>query len=447
MHTIFDAVNRILSPLTVLLLSGVGIYLSVGTRFFQFRRFGKVLQSTVGGLISRKSNQAAKNGITPFQAVSTALAGTLGTGNIVGVSTALVSGGAGAVFWMVLSAFFGMITKYAEVLLAIEFQRKDREGNLRGGPMYYMQSGLGLPKMGAAFAVLCMIASFGVGNMVQANAIAESFSTAFGCSKLLTGLALAALIAIVTFGGTRGIAKICAGVVPFMAILYLGACLTVLIIRVDRIPQAVAEIFTSAFGWQAAGGGLLGYTVANAVRFGISRGIFTNEAGLGSAPIAHGSAHAESSVGQGMWGIFEVFLDTVVICSLTALVVLTSDRMHEGLNGAALTAAAFSSALGSVATPFLAISIFFFALSSMLGWYYYGQCSLAYLSADQRFTTLYRIGYPIAAVVGSGISLQTVWAASDTLNLLMFLPNIIAVLLLSKRVFARTAEYDRRKKK
>jgi len=447
MLAFLEQINSFFSPAMTVLLLIAGSFFSIGTRFFQFRRFGRVWQETIGSLFHPKRDQTAKSGITPFQAVSTALAGTLGTGNIVGVATAIVSGGPGAIFWMVVSAFFGMITKYAEVLLAVAYQKKDKKGQLWGGPMYYIRDGLQMPHLAGAFAVICVLASFGVGNMVQANSISDAVSSAFGISKPLVGGMIAVVVAIAAFGGVKAIAKTCEKLVPFMAIFYLGACLVVIGVHFERLPEAISTIFSSAFGFRAAGGGFLGYAMLNAIRFGVSRGIFTNEAGLGSAPIAHGSAQAESSVKQGMWGIFEVFLDTVVTCTLTALVILTSGVWESGLDGAGLTAAAFSSVLGKAAGGFLAISILFFALSSILGWYYYGCCCLTYLSAGKSILLCYQICYCLAAVVGASVQLQIVWAVSDTLNLLMFLPNMLAVLLLSKTVFQKTREDEEEKKK
>lgn len=438
--------NAVFSLLTVILLLMAGAYLSIGTRFFQLRRFGSVLKGTLGSLLSRKNSKKEAGGFTPFQAVSTALAGTLGTGNIVGVATAIVSGGPGAVFWMVASAFLGMITKYAEVLLAVEYQEKDKAGQLKGGPMYYIQKGLQLPWLAAIFALLCLLASFGVGNMVQSNSISEAFASAFGLSKPLVGVVVAVAVGLVAFGGMKSIAKLCEKLVPFMAVFYLGACLFVIGVNIQKIPDAVSLVFSSAFGFRAAGGGLLGYTVANAMRFGVSRGLFTNEAGLGSAPIAHGSAQAESPVKQGMWGVFEVFFDTVATCSLTALVILTSGLWDSGLDGAALTTAAFASVLGDYAAGFLAISILLFAISSIVGWYYYGCCCLEYLSDSKKLLRVYQAAFFVSIIIGASLHLQIVWLASDTLNLLMFLPNMVAVLLLSGVVFRRTKEYETQKK-
>lgn len=437
-----EKINIYLTPVMVILLLATGFYLSFGTRFFQLRRLGQVLSTTIGSLFSRSRKKKTRDGITPFQAVSTALAGTLGTGNIVGVATAIVSGGPGAIFWMIVSAFFGMITKYAEVLLAIEYQIKDRSGILRGGPMYYMKNGLQMPRLAALFAVVCLLASFGVGNMVQSHSVAEALNAAFGLSKPLVGLAVAVIVSLAAFSGIRSIAKFCEKLVPFMALFYLGACLFAIGVNAERLPEAVSLIMTSAFRPRAAGGGVLGYTVSNAIRFGVTRGIFTNEAGLGSAPIAHGSAEAESSVKQGMWGIFEVFFDTVVMCTLTTLVILTSGLWDSGLNGAALTTAAFSSATGRFATGFIAVSVLFFAVSSILGWYCYGSGCLAYLSSDKRLLRLYQLLFFLAAAIGSVVRLPFVWALSDTLNLMMLLPNTAAILLLSKTVFRRTKEWE-----
>lgn len=442
-----EKINAYLTPAMVIALLAAGLYLSFGTRFFQFRRLGQALRATVGSLFTHGRRKEAKDGITPFQAVSTALAGTLGTGNIVGVATAIVSGGPGAIFWMIVSAFFGMIIKYAEVLLAVEYQIKDQNGSLRGGPMYYIKNGLHMPKLAALFAVVCLLASFGVGNMVQSHSVSDALHSAFGLSKPLVGLVVAVIVSFAAFSGIKSIAKICEKLVPFMALFYLGACLFVISANAQKLPQALSLIVTSAFHFRAAGSGILGYTVANAIRFGVTRGIFTNEAGLGSAPIAHGSAEAESPAKQGLWGIFEVFFDTVVMCTLTTLVILTSGLWDSGLNGAALTTAAFSSVTGQFAAGFIAISIFFFAISSILGWYCYGSSCLSYLSSGKKLLRLYQALFFLAVIAGSVIRLPFVWAISDTLNLLMFLPNMTAVLLLSKTVFRRTKEWEQTKNK
>ena len=435
-----EKINAILSPIMMVLLIVAGFWLSVGTRFFQFRRFGTVMKETAGSLFSHRKHRKVCDGITPFQAVSTALAGTLGTGNIVGVATAIVSGGPGAIFWMVVSAFLGMITKYAEVLLAVEYQIKDRNGLLRGGPMYYMKNGLGKPWLGMVFAALCVLASFGIGNMVQANSVSGALQAAFGIPKPLTGVVIAVIVALAAFGGVRQIAKVCEKLVPLMAVFYLGACLFVIGVNVQKLPEAFSLIFASAFHFRAAGGGILGYTVANAMRFGVSRGIFTNEAGLGSAPIAHGSANAESPVKQGMWGIFEVFFDTVIMCTLTTLVILTSGIWDSGLDGAALTTEAFSLVIGKGASGFIAVSILFFAVSSILGWYCYGSGCLEYLSEKRSTLRIYQFLFLAAIIAGATTQLYFVWNISDTLNLLMFLPNVISVLLLRSVVFRCTKE-------
>lgn len=441
-----EKVNRAGSPLMLLFLLSAGIYLSIGTGFFQFLHFGDMLKETIIHLFGKKGKNEKKNGITPFQAVSTALAGTLGTGNIVGVATAIVSGGPGAVFWMVITAFLGMITKYAEVLLSVEFQVKDKDDRLRGGPMYYMKNGLGSPKLGTLFAGVCVFASFGIGNMTQSNSVSAALESAFHWNKTIIGITLAVIVALAAFGGVVQIAKICEKLVPFMALFYLGACLFVIGANYRQLPAAFGVIFHSAFRFRSAAGGVLGYTFANAVRFGVSRGIFTNEAGLGSAPIAHGSAAAESPVKQGMWGIFEVFFDTVVMCTLTALVILTSGLWDSGLNGAALTTAAFSSAIGKYASGFIAVSTAFFALASMLGWYYYGVCCLQYLSVKPQTTRIYQLAFFAAIIAGATANLDLVWAASDSLNLLMFLPNVASLLLLSPVIFRQTNRYRQEKR-
>ncbi len=440
-----EKINRFGSPIVILLLLVTGVYLTVGSGFFQLRHFGDILRETLLSLFKKEKAGQGKNGITPFQAVSTALAGTLGTGNIVGVATAIVSGGPGAVFWMIAAAFLGMIIKSAEVLLSVVFQEKDRSGQLHGGPMYYMERGLGAPKLGRLFACLCLLASFGIGNIAQAHSVSAALESAFHWDKIGSGLLLAVPVGLAIFGGAKKITKICEKLVPFMALFYLGACLLVLGVHFRRLPTACEMILQSACGFRSAAGGMLGYTFSSAVRFGVFRGIFTNEAGLGSAPIAHGSAVTDSAVKQGMWGVFEVFLDTVVMCSLTALVILTSGLWDCGLDGAALTTAAFSAVLGRYASAFIAISILLFAVASMLGWYYYGVCCLRYLSAKPYLTRLYQAAFLSACVIGSSAELYFVWAAADCLNLLMLLPNTLSLLLLSPVVLRQTEKYRKEK--
>ncbi len=425
------------SDKAVIFMLATGIYFTVFTGFFQFRRFGDVLKCTVGSIFKRRKN---KTGITPFQAVSTALAGTVGTGNIAGVATAITAGGPGAVFWMTVSGIFGMMIKYAEVVLAVHFREKDKNGNISGGPMYYIEKGLYSRTGGIIFSVLCILTSFGIGNMTQSNSVATAAAEAFLIPPEISGIAIAALCGVVIMGGSGRIARFTEIIVPFMAVFYIGGAVIFLIAKAEALPGVIKLIMTSAFTTEGAVGGLAG----NAVKYGIARGIFTNEAGMGSAPIAHGSADTDSAVKQGMWGIFEVFLDTIVICNLTAFVILAAD---EGLyytcgeDGTSLTSGAFSTFFGGFGEGFIAVGIIFFAVAAVAGWAFYGQKAVEYITPKKRWIFLYRIIFTVLIYFGATSPLRYVWCISDALNGLMAIPNITAVILLSPIVIKLTKDY------
>ena len=432
-------------PVMIFLLLGTGLYLSIFTGFFQLRRLPQVFKQTVGGLFDRDAQQDKKEGISPFQAVCTALAGTIGTGNIVGVATAIVTGGPGAVFWMWVSALAGTMTKYAEAVLAIKFRVKNEKGEYMGGPMYYIQNGLHCRWLAMIFALLCILASFGIGNITQANAISDAMHVAFALPTWLTGLLLAGLVALVIFGGIQRIAKFTSRLVPFMAVFYTIGALAVIVCNYQSVPQAFSHIITGAFSFTAVGGGVLGYTARTAMQYGFARGVFTNEAGLGSAPIAHAAANTDNPVKQGMWGIFEVFLDTIVMCTLTALVVLTADAgslWQTGLDGAQLTSMAFTQVFGQVGGWFVALALLFFALSTILGWSYYGERAIGYLTRENnRVQAVYRTAFIGVIVLGAMAKIDLVWSLSDAFNGLMAIPNLIALLLLSPIVLRLTSQY------
>lgn len=436
-----ELVNQFVwGPVMLAVLLGLGVYLSIRTGFFQLTKFHLAMKTTIGSLF-HKQKKAKKGGITPFQAVSTALAGTLGTGNIVGVSTAIVSGGPGAVFWMWISAFFGMITKYAEVVLAIKFRRKNRKGEYVGGPMYYIEEGLHCKPLAMVFAFLCICASFGIGNMTQSNSVSEALGSTFHLNKLLVGITLAVFVGMVMLGGVKRIGKITERVVPFMGIFYTLFAVLVVFLNRDQLGEAFGLIFKYAFNVKAAAGGGAGYLISTAMRYGVSRGVFSNEAGLGSAPIAHAAADTESPVKQGMWGIFEVFFDTIVMCTLTTLVILTSGLWDCGATGATLTLAAFAKTLGLGASNIVSISMIFFAFATIIGWAYYGEKCIEYLFGTQRAVKTYRIVYVLFVVVGATTNLGLIWSISDSLNGMMAIPNIIAVTALSSVVIRETKEY------
>ena len=431
----------------VFLLVGAGLWLSVASGFLPLRRPGRVLQATLGSFFRRRSGK--EEGITPFQAVSTALAGTLGTGNIAGVATAIVAGGPGAVFWMWCSALLGMATKYAEVLLAVEYRIRDREGRWQGGPMEYLARGLGMPWLAGIFCLFCALASFGIGNATQVGAVAQTMAQDFGLPPFLTGCALALLAGLVMMGGLRRIGAFTAAFVPLMALLYLGTGALVLVKNAAAIPDALSLIFRCAFTPQAAAGGAAGYTVRQAVHFGVARGVFTNEAGLGSAPIAHAGAAARGPVEQGCWGILEVFVDTILMCGFTALIILSGGELwRSGLDGAALTSAVFTAALGPLGGRVVSLSILLFAFSTVLGWGYYGERAIAWLTGERRWTvTLYRLCYLLVMILAAPARLPLVWSLSDLLNGAMMVPNLIGVMALWRVVRGRTLEWEISRKK
>ncbi len=425
-----------------LLLVGAGLWLSAVTGFFPVRRAGLVLRCTLGSLLPGGRRRRGRDGITPFQAVSTALAGTLGTGNIAGVATAIVAGGPGAVFWMWCSALLGMATKYAEVLLAVEYRTRGRDGRWQGGPMDYMDRGLGMPFLAGVFCVLCVLASFGIGNATQVGAVAQAMARDFSIPPLATGVVMALAAGLVMMGGLRRIGAFAQAFVPLMAVFYLGAGGLVLVKNAAMLPEALGLILRCAFAPGAAAGGVAGYTVRQAVHYGVARGVFTNEAGLGSAPMAHAGAAAEGPVQQGCWGIFEVFIDTVVMCGFTGLIILSSgDLWRSGLDGAALTSAVFAQALGPAGGWVVSLSILFFAFSTVLGWGYYGERAVGWLLGERRgAVTAYRLCYLAVMVLAAPARLTLVWGLSDLLNGAMMVPNLIAVVALWRVVRRRTLE-------
>ncbi len=452
-----DAVTDFLwGPAVCCVFVLVGVYLSVGTGFFQLRRCRLWLRLTIGTLFAGKrgkDGRAAglrdKNSISPFQALATALAATTGTGNIVGVATAIVAGGPGAVFWMWVSAFFGMMTKYAEIALSMKYRYRNAAGEWMGGPMVFLERGLGRRWLAVLFSIFCLLASFGIGNMSQANSVSSALSSGFGVPAWATGAAIVILCGVVMLGGIRRIGAVAEKIVPFMAVLYILGGLTIVAVNYRGILPAFRDIFAGAFGLRAAGGGALGYTVASAMRYGVARGIFSNEAGLGSSAIAHCATSTKEPVRQAVWGVFEVFVDTIVVCTITALCLLvtgvvgTPDGEGGLLTGAALTIRAFSHGLGGYAGAFVSVSIALFAFTSILGWYHYGERSYSYLFGN-RGRSVYKIIYLAAAFAGCLLHLEIVWNVSDVFNGLMAVPNLIGVLLLSGQVFSMTRRFLRR---
>ncbi|MEC6748079.1 sodium:alanine symporter family protein [Marinilactibacillus sp. XAAS-LB27] len=421
----------------LLLIFGTGIFLTAFTGFISFRKFGYIIRQTFFKIFSK--DQVGEGEITAFQAVSTALAATVGTGNIAGVGTAIAIGGPGAVFWMWIAALFGMTTKYGEVVLSIKYREKTEDGRFVGGPMYYLTKGANMKWLAIVFAVFGTLATFGIGNMVQSNSVADSLNATFGINPLITGVVLAVLVALVILGGIQSIGKVTEIIVPFMAAIYIIGGVSIILLNITLVPEAFRVIFHDAFTGSAATGGFVGSSIMLSVRYGVARGVFTNEAGLGSAPIAHAAATTDHPVRQGLWGVFEVFADTLVLCTITALVIVMTGAYDSGLDGAPLTTAAFEEGLvygGYVVT----FGLIFFAFSTLLGWSYYGERCMEFLFGPKSII-VYRLVYLPLIVVGSVGGLRAVWALADTLNGLMALPNLIGLLILSPVIVKLTKEY------
>lgn len=469
MMTFTDVVNYLngiaWGPWMLVLLVGTGIYLSIRVGFLQFTKFGYAMKHTVGKMFRK---QAAGDGeVTPFQAVTTALAATVGTGNIAGVTGAIAVGGPGAVFWMWISALFGMMTKYAEVVLAVRYRERNEKGDYVGGPMYYIRNGLG-PKwnwLSMAFSALGALAAFGIGNMTQINTIASSINTAidafggntqaslillFGqkvpVSSLVIGVIIAIIVALVLFGGIKRIGSVAEKMVPFMAAVYIICSLTVIFSNISSIGNIFAMIFKGAFNADAALGGVFGITIMTTIQKGVGRGVFSNEAGLGSAPMAHAASSETDPVKQGMYGIFEVFMDTIVICTLTALTLLCGVENGVGIvwgesAGAELISASFATVFGTqIGSLIVAVGIGMFALSTILSWSLYGSRCCEFMLGT-KYITVYQILFVIVVVIGATLKLDLVWNIADTMNGFMAIPNLVALLGLSNVVIKLTKDY------
>ena len=430
-----------------------GIYLTVGSGAVQFRRFGYAMKNTAGKLF--KKQETAHGAITPLQAVTTALAATVGTGNIVGTSQAIAMGGYGAVFWLWMAALLGMVIKYSEVLLAVKYRERDARGDWVGGPMYYIKNGMGdkWKWLAGAFSVLAALAAFGIGNMSQANSIVGSVTDAvcavnpdFGGQAALRwglGIGLALLTALVLFGGIKRIGAVTEKLIPFMSVAYILMTLIVIFGNLGGVGRAFQEIFSAAFAPRAILGGAAGITIRQAVVWGLRRSAFSNEAGLGSAPIAHAAAHCDGPVEQGIYGIFEVFMDTIVICTLTALTIIISgvDVTFGVKPGSALITAAFGTVFnGTFSSVFIAVALTFFAYSTILGWSLYGVRAAEFLLGAKGIRA-YRILFLACALVGAVMEIAPVWRMGEAFNSLMALPNLVMLLALAPQVRRETDEY------
>ena len=450
-------------PWMLLLLVGTGVYLSCRVGFLQFRKFGYAMKNTIGKVFQK--SEAGEGEVTPFQAVSTALAATVGTGNIAGVTGAICVGGPGAVFWMWVSALFGMVTKYAEVVLAVRYRERNAQGDWVGGPMYYIRNGLGQKWnwLACVFCVLGALAAFGIGNMTQVNTIASSINTAidsfggstaaytvqmFGqtvpISSVMTGCVIAMIVGMVLFGGIKRIGAVAEKMVPVMAAIYIVASLIVVGGNIGSLGTVFGMIFKGAFSAEAALGGAFGITIMTTIQKGVGRGVFSNEAGLGSAPMAHAASSEKDPVKQGLYGIFEVFMDTIVICTLTALTLLcgAADKIVWGKSaGAELIAASFSSVFGAqMGSMLVAVGITLFALSTILSWSLYGSRCFEFLTGGKGVRA-YQILFVIVVVIGATLKLDLVWNIADTLNGFMAVPNLVALLGLSPVVVKLTKAY------
>lgn len=425
-------------PMLVMIL-GVGLFLSLGLKLMPILKVGTGFKLLWSG---RKSDDADSGEISPFNALMTSLSATIGTGNIAGVATAIFLGGPGALFWMWCTALVGMATKYAEAVCAVKFREKDENGNHVGGPMYYIKNGLSSKWawLGTAFAIFGSIAGFGIGNTVQSNSVSSALESSFGITPLVSGLIMMVLVGLVLIGGVKRIADVAGKLVPLMAFFYIGAGLVVLITNASEIPAAFGLIIESAFTPVAAQGGFAGAAVWAAIRFGVARGVFSNEAGLGSAPIAHAAAQTNDPVKQGLIAMLGTFIDTLIVCTITGLAIVVTGVWTGGETGAALTSAAFAESLPGVGNYIVAIALSVFAFTTILGWSFYSEKCVQFLFGVKAIMP-FRILWIVAVPIGATSSLSFVWLLADTLNAMMAIPNLLALALLSPVVFKLTKEY------
>ena len=421
------------APMLVLLV-GTGLYLTIILRGMQFWALPHAMK-----LIFHKEHDG-EGEISHFAALMTALAATVGIGNIVGVATAIALGGPGAVFWMWMTGLVGMATKYSEAVLAVKYRQRGHHHGFKGGPMYYLTYGLKMPKLGMAFAIFTAIAAFGIGNMTQANAVAQILYTEMAIPTWITGVVLLTLTAVVILGGIKSIGNFTSFLVPFMILVYVSVSLVILAMNFDKLGGAFELIFYHAFNPIAAGGGFVGATMAAAIRYGVARGVFSNESGLGSAPIAAAAGKTNDPVRQALVSMTQTFIDTLVVCTMTALIILISPFWQQGVSPSAITMQSFQLYLGSFGGIVVIISTVLFAYSTILGWSYYGEKAFEYIFGE-RFIRLYRVLFIAGVMVGSMLKLEFVWNFSDLTNGLMAIPNLIALLLLSKVISSESKRY------
>ncbi|MDO4710959.1 MAG: sodium:alanine symporter family protein [Peptostreptococcaceae bacterium] len=437
LHALVGKVNSLVwGPPMLILLVGTHLFLTFRLRFIQSYMFKAIK-------LSLTKDVNSEGDISQFGALATALAATIGTGNIVGVATAVATGGPGAVLWCWLTGLFGIATKYAEGLLAVKYRVKTSDGTMLGGPMYALERGLDMRWLGILFAAFTVIASFGIGNMTQANSITSMLSNSFGIKPLYSGMVITICAAVVIIGGVRSIAKVCEALVPLMALFYILGCIVVLAANASFIPAAIKTIFVAAFTPRAAAGGFVGSTIMLSMRYGIARGLFSNESGLGSAPIAAAAAQTSNPVRQALVSMTGVFWDTIIVCALTGLVLTTSIMKYPNLLGGLTGAALTSSAFGQVSVfgkYILAVGLVTFAFSTILGWSYYGEKAFEYLFGKQ-LSKIYRFVYCLIVMFGSVVANAFVWDVSDTFNALMAIPNLVSLILLSPIIVSETKKY------
>jgi len=428
----------------IILLVGTGVLLTVRLKGIQFRQ---LFPSLYLAFVKRKESGDEEGDISHFQALMTALAATVGTGNIAGVATAIATGGPGALFWMWVTGFFGMATKYSEAVLAVKYREVDKLGTMSGGPMYYIEKGLKKPFLAKTFALFAAVAAFGTGNMIQANSVADAMKTTFDVSPWITTIVLVVVTGLVVMGGIKNIARATSAIVPVMILFYVAAAIVILIIKADKIPEAFGLIFHHAFNPTAAAGGFAGSMVMLTVRMGVSRGILSNESGLGSSPIAAAAAKTNEPVRQALVSMTQTFIDTIVVCTMTGLIILVSGTWTSGVTGAALTENAFSVSLpGSWGGMVVTLGLVFFAYSTILGWCYYGEKCIEYLF-HERAVKPYRILFIIGVFMGGLLKLDIVWSFADIMNGLMAFPNLIALIGLSGVIVTETNKYFAKMKK
>lgn len=440
-ENIVSTVNSILwSYVLVFGLVGIGFYFSIRLGFPQISRFGKAAKRVFGGIFNKEDNK--EGSMTSFQALATSIAAQIGTGNVAGVATAISLGGPGAVFWMWVSAFFGMSTIFVEATLAQKYRETDKDGQLVGGPAYYIKNGLGLKGLASFFAIALIIALGFIGNMVQSNSIADAVSRAFNIPQLAIGVAIAIVAGLIFIGGIKRIASFAEMVVPVMAAVYIIGSIVALVIFKEHIISTFTDIFVAAFNPESVVGGAAGIGIQQAIRYGIARGLFSNEAGMGSTPNSHAVANVAHPAEQGLSSMIAVFIDTVLVCSATALVILVTGAQNSGVVGVGITQEAFNIAFGPLGEKFLAVCLTFFAFTTVVGWYYFGENNIRFLFKDKNAIRIYQIIVLIFIILGSYQKVDFVWSLADMFNGIMVIPNLIAIFLLFKESKAILKDYD-----